>query len=192
MFENFHLEPQVIIFIVVAVIGILRSLFSKKKQPQERETWEEESWEEDSWEERNPEPQQKKAEGPLAEFRRMIEEAKAEAEAKYNPKEETPQQTPPQQTPQPSAQPSAHPPTLVVPPQVSLPQTIPEAVITPPLPTPAGPSITSHDQPVLPTPSKKRKKKKSKTSVKDLLQSPSAAKQAIILTEVLGKPKSLR
>jgi|GEM_PF-6149880 len=161
--ENLPIEPQAIIFIVIVLIGFVRSVFFSKKKKKPQQQWEEEEWEEENY-------QEERAMDPMAEFRQMIEEAKAQAQES--------QTSPPQQQPSQTAKPQTPPP--------------------PPKTTQPAPAQVTSNTHVTPPPSRAKaaqkpiKKKTPKNSIKDLLSSPSAAKQAIILTEVLGKPKAYR
>ena len=168
MFDNLPIDSQFIIFLVIAVAGFIRSTFFKKKEEEHEEEYESAP--------RPAHPQ----EDPMTEFRRMIEEAKREAQE---------QQQAPQPAPTPSEQ-SQQPPRVAKPeaPQPTTPP--PVASFQPPVINAPAPKASSF-------PSSKKKVTRntsagSDLSLKALLKSPSAAKQAIILKEVLGKPKGLR
>lgn len=171
---NLPIEPQTIIFLVIFLISALSSLFKKIKGGDKR------SYEEQDY------PQAPRHEDPMQEFKRMIEEARREAEAPSSP--------PP--APQPSPQPA---PKAVIPPKRS-------TTTPPPIENPTPPPVSSeppleYKKTAAPKAkgflqSKKRKKatssKPQDLSLTELLRSPNAARQAIILKEVLGKPKGLQ
>lgn len=150
-------EPKIIVFIVFLILGVLKNLFKKggnnkgKKQPN-APTLDDND--------------------PLAEFRRMIEEARQKA--KEDELEPAGFDTPPPVE-------VREPITEFTAPQYN---TTPISSATP-VAVKAFPSTDSSSR-------KKRKKATNDLSISALLKNPSAARQAIILTEVLGKPKSLK
>lgn len=116
-------------------------------------------------------PPPRESNDPLDDFRRMIAEAREEAEKAANP-----QPPIPAPVPTPLARQVSSPP----PPPVGF---IPQVPKAPPLKPSSFPSNAD------------LKKKKARTrgdlSLNTLLRSPESARKAIILTEVLGKPKGV-
>jgi len=163
--DEFNIPPQAIIFAVIMIIGFVRNiLFKKGGNPTEEEH-------------RHEDPND-----PMAEFRRMIEQAREEA----NENERT--SSPPpviQRAPSPAPRPQA-PPKLV---------TTPPPPTSPP-PVSVAPQITKAPKPnpaPFPHSAQKRvKRTQNRNNLKALLDTPESARQAIILSEVLGKPKSLQ
>lgn len=145
--DNWPIEPRLIIFIVVALIGFLQNVL--KKKPSQHETYD------------VPEPDY----DPLGEFRDLIEEARQKAE---------------------SPEPAPAPVVIVSPPEPI--HTAPE--ITKTAETEPSPTLNVSSKPK--PEQQSRQPRQQKGSIQKLLTSPGAARQAIILTEVLGKPKSLQ
>jgi len=169
------IEPRIIFFIIILVIGAIRALASKaqkKNEQQERYTWTYDNMSDSS-------QAQNQHDDPMHNFRAMIEEARREADQSVEVVQ-TPDLPPPP------------PPAPVV-------QTT-SAYSTPAAPEPeilayTPPSTTKLQSQEFPNVQKSKKNQKadsSDLSLKALLRSPAAARNAIILTEVLGKPKSLQ
>ncbi len=162
--DNLPLDPQAIIFIVVALIGFIHSTFFKKKKKEEQ-----------PYDQPRPfEPTTAEDDDPLGDFRRMIQEARAEAEQKKAPAPVVAERAP----------------QLVIPP-VQPPE---EPVATPYATTPVDlPAPRASAFPPSGSPKRKTTKKQpGELTINSLLSSPSASRKAIILTEVLGKPMGLR
>jgi len=164
--DNLPIDPQAIIFIVVALIGFIHSTFFKKKK------------EEQPYDQPRPfDPTSADDDDPLRDFRRMIEEARTEAK----------------KTKEPEPVVTTEAPQLVIP-QTQEPKQE-EAVVASPytaapvdLPAPQASAFPPSD-----TIQRKTKTRQTgELTIKSLLSSPSASRKAIILTEILGKPMGLR
>ncbi len=160
--DDLPINTQAIIFIVIAVIGFLQSVFkgAKKKAPDEMER------------------------RPMDEYRRAVEEARRAAQERTQPATPVPDQPElaqpvVQEQPVVQARPIEAKPVLV--------RSIPAPpAVREPTRQPVERTVKV-SKPVI-----AKVKKPNKGSVKTLLSSPAAAKKAIILTEILGKPKALR
>lgn len=164
--DSLPFDPQIIIFLVFLLIGATKNFLKKGKEK------------EDIHYPPYAEPQRSAPES-LSDFKRMIEEAKAEVMERRGREENKALPEPPlDPLDSPSFRPSQ-----------------PEPVVQPVAPPPARQSPERHSSSIFPSAamaSRGQKVGRRQGSIGDLLRSPKAARQAIILTEVLGKPKGMR
>lgn len=173
-----EIEPQAIIILVVMIIGAIRWFLEnvrKKSEPEEDET----SPFEDLYEEARREIQQRQArEYPTEEeMERTLYEGSREAQV------------------------VTAPPSPAIPPPLP-PQLQPSITTAPGIDYNSPPSrptaeLSAAEQQALDrwnaggTPSSRRRRSRGRSKVRDLLATPSSARDAIVLREILGPPKGM-
>ena len=182
--DNLPVDPQLIIFAVMALIGITQTLFKKK----------------DKTDPHAPIPHE---EDPFQELKRMMEASRRESERQRREQEQ--EDAPPSPEPAPTlvTHPAEPPreqetPPVVITPSYPAPTPVPSPheawePRTPEQPTLEHEELLDQSPPPLPVTQAPQVQRRVAPAVdlKRALSRPDSTRQAILLSEILGKPKGL-